>query len=323
MNDYQRYSAAMTRSIHDALFAHLIRSDRNEDLCFAVWYPSRGTLRLTALIAVPVLPLDGERLVHGNVSFLPHYFERAISQAMRLRGGLAFLHSHPGPGWQGMSDDDVAAERGHAAAALAATGLPLVGLTLGTDGSWSSRFWPKTEPKTYERRWSENVRVVGGKLAITWHPKLRPIPTFRPTLQRTISAWGRAAQADVARLNIGIIGTGSVGSIVAEALVRTGNEHIDLMDFDSIEEKNLDRLLHATEKDIGKAKVSVLADGLRKGATGADVHIETHEWSVVEEEGFRHALDCDVLFSCVDRPWPRAASAGKALYGVHRPIQRR
>lgn len=224
-----------------------------------------------------------------------------------MRGGLAFLHSHPGPGWQDMSRDDIAAERGHAASARAATGLPFVGLTLGSDGAWSARFWEKTAPKTYERRWCENVRVVGRKLAITWHPVLRPVPQFRASLLRTISAWGAGVQADFARLHIGVIGAGSVGSMVGEALVRTGNEHLDLLDFDSVEQKNLDRLLHATETDIGKAKVDVLAQGLRKGATGSNVEIQPFEWSLVEEEGFLQALDCDVLFSCVDRPWPRSA----------------
>jgi hypothetical protein len=302
-----RYSAALTSTVHDELASHLLREDGDEDLCFAVWYPSQGKTRLSALIAVPILPEEGERLVHGNASFQPHYFERALAEAMRLGGGLGFLHSHPGPGWQAMSRDDVQAERGHAAAAKASTGLPLVGLTLGTDGAWSARFWMKAAPRIYERQWCENVRVVGRKLAITWHPELRPTPSFRPSLLRTISAWGEAAQADFARLHIGVVGAGSVGSMVAEALVRTGNEHIDLLDFDSIEQKNLDRLLHATEGHIGKAKVDVLAVGLRKGATGGDVDVRASEWSVVEDEGFLQALDCDVLFSCVDRPWPRSA----------------
>jgi hypothetical protein len=30
-----------------------------------------------------VLPRDGERRVHGNASFMPAYFERAVSEAMR------------------------------------------------------------------------------------------------------------------------------------------------------------------------------------------------------------------------------------------------
>ena len=164
----RRYSVAIANPINEALSAHLLRPDGQEDLCFAVWFPSEGETRTSALIAVPILPLEGDRRVHGNASFLPHYFERALSEAMRLGGGLAFLHSHPGgSGWQGMSDDDERAERSHAASALSATGLPLVGLTHAGDGQWSARFWIKTAPRTYLRRWCENVRVVGGRLAIS------------------------------------------------------------------------------------------------------------------------------------------------------------
>jgi len=303
----RRYSTAMTQATHDALAAHLLRDDHQEDVAFAIWYPSEGAERTTALIAGVILPAEGDRLVHGNASFLPPYVERALAEAMAAGGGVAFLHSHGGPGWQGMSNDDVAAEQSLAAQARAATGLPLVGLTVGTDGAWSARFWVKTAPRTYVRAWCENVRVVGQQLRITWHPSLRPTPHFRRSLERTISSWGREAQADLARLHVGIIGAGSVGSMVAEALARTGLQRLRLLDFDAVEERNLDRLLHATPVDIGRAKVVVLAEALAQSATANDFDIEAFEWSVVEEEGFRRALDCDVLFSCVDRPWPRSA----------------
>ena len=113
----RRFSTAMTESTHDALAAHLLRVDHQEDVAFAVWYPSEGAERTTALIADVILPADGDRLVHGNASFLPPYVERALAAAMAAGGGLAFLHSHGGPGWQGMSEDDVAAEQSLAAPA--------------------------------------------------------------------------------------------------------------------------------------------------------------------------------------------------------------
>jgi molybdopterin-synthase adenylyltransferase len=108
-------------------------------------------------------------------------------------------------------------------------------------------------------------------------------------------------------LRVGVVGAGSVGALIAEALSRTGIERIRLIDFDSVETINLDRLLHATRRDVflARSKVETLARGLRRSATAAQPHIEALEHSIVEENGLRAALDCDVLFSCVDRPWPR------------------
>lgn len=302
------YSVAIPSPVNQDLVQHLLRADGQEDLCFALWYPSRGTTRTTALIYESLLPLNGERTVHGNASFLPRYFERAIGTAVEKGAGLAFLHSHPAPGWQGMSDDDIRAEQGHAAAALGATGLPLVGLTLGTDGAWSARFWERLAPRTYERQWCSHVRVVGEQLAVTYMDKLVPPPRFKEELQRTVSAWGEDVQSRLARLQIGIVGLGSVGSIIAEALARTGIQSVVLIDFDIVERVNLDRILHATRRDaiLQRFKVETIARAIWESATADGFKVLPVACSVAEEEGFRAALDCDVLFCCVDRPLGRS-----------------
>ncbi len=302
------YSVALSRETHDLIARHLLRSDGQEDLCFALWNPSQGRSRISALISQLILPKDGERQVHGNASFLPVYFERAVTEAARAKAGLAFLHSHCGPGWQDMSSDDIKAELKHAAAVKGATGFPLVGMTLGTDGAWSARFWEKTAPRSYQRHWCSQVRVVGDRLAVTFTDALLPKPRQKNEQLRTVSAWGEDIQADLTRLRIGIVGAGSVGSIIAEALARIGIRPLKLIDFDLVEKHNLDRLLHAITRDakLHRSKVSVLARALRNSATADNFLVEEIERSICEEEGFREALDCDILFSCVDRPWPRS-----------------
>lgn len=302
------YSAALPSTVNDCAANHLLRKDRQEDLCFALWYPSRGQDRTTALIQTPILPEPGERSVHGNASFGPAYFERVLGIALKANAGIAFMHSHLSPGWQGMSRDDVVAEKRIAAAVETATGLSLVGLTIGTDQSWSARFWEKTAPRTYERHWCQLVRVVGQQLKVTLHPDLATLPVFRPELTRTISAWGHEIQSYLSHLTVGVVGAGSVGSIVAESLARMGVGYIRLLDFDGVEMVNLDRLLFTSYRDavLRRSKVEVLANALRNNATANHFSVVPLEWSIAEEEGFRAALDCDVLFSCVDRPLPRS-----------------
>jgi len=300
-------SIALSTPVHEEAAKHLLRRDGQEDLCFALWYPSVGASRETALLHRLVLPRKGERHVHGNASFESDYFDRVIAEARINEAGIALLHSHPARGWQGMSTDDVRAEQGHAPAALAATGLPFVGLTIGTDGAWSGRFWPRSGPRRYERQWCESVRVVGEKLQVTFNESLLPTPVFGEELDRTISAWGETAQANLARLKIGVVGLGSVGSIVAETLARMGIAHLRLFDFDIVERKNLDRQLHSTAEDVRlkRFKVDVMARNLKNSATARGFTVDPLRLSIVEEAGLREALDCDVLFSCVDRPWPR------------------
>lgn len=301
----EEWSVALTSMLNAEIGRYLIRADEQEDLLFALWTPSQGKQRLTALLHTPIYPVEGDRQRHGNASFNPQYFERVCSAAMAEGCGIAFLHSHPFPGWQGMSLDDVRAEQKMAGAVAALTDLPLVGMTVGSDGTWSARMWEHLEGKQYDRKWCAAVRKVGVQLRADFNDQLVPIPTFREHLKRTITVWGKENHVHLARLRIGIVGLGSVGSMVADALAHMGIERFVLIDFDEIQTHNRDRLLIATDGDIGELKIVVAERHIKKVATAARTEVLLAPYSIAEEQGYRAALDCDVLFSCVDRPRPR------------------
>ena len=62
----------------------------------------------------------------------------------------------------------------------------------------------------------------------------------------------------MARKRVIIFGIGGVGSWCAEALVRTGVQHLTIVDFDRVDVTNVNRQLMATSKTIGEVKVEAL-----------------------------------------------------------------
>ena len=262
------------------------------------------------MISEIVLPVAGDRAVHGNASLQPRYFERVLGLAIERGAGIAFAHAHPlGRGSQGLSADDRDTESTLAPRAFGATGRPLVGLTMAGDGFVAARFWERVARRDYALRDCHSVRVAGERLRLFFNERLVPSPQQRITQTRSIAAWGQEAQSLLSRLRLGVVGLGNVGSIVAEILARTGIGDVILLDYDSIEMLNLDRTLNATRLDVllGRSKVEIAARAFRRASPLSTQRVTAVEASVVEDQGFRAALDCDVLFSCVDRPWGRAA----------------
>ncbi len=297
-------SEALAEEAKDHLLAWLRRGERQEDLCFALWRPSTGAVRTTGIVTELLLPSRGERSLHGNVSFEPEYLGRVTQRACQTNTGVAFMHSHPIPGWQAMSHTDVLAERDRIAPPSRAAGLPLLGLTVGTDGVWSARFW-SWNGREYSRTYCDKVRVVGSGIHLSNNPNLGS-PTFRSKrLRRTLDTWGRECQGVLASLRIGVVGLGSVGSIIAETLARIGATNILLIDADRVEEHNLDRLLYATASDIGRFKVDMVAEKLRSSATAASFRVDAKRVWVHERDGYAATLDCDIVFAAVDRPLPK------------------
>lgn len=308
MNNIGR-SVALPSEIEEQLRVHLLREDGQEDICLAFYKMSTGSMRASALLCEVVLPSFGDRHVHGNVTFSGDYILRSALAAKDKKCGLAILHSHPlGSGWQKMSSMDMEAERGFSNMVREITGLPLVGMTLaGEDIGWSARHWDIGVGRSVSSSECENVRVVGDRLSISWNDEICPVPEFSKKQIRTISSWGERVQANLARQKILIVGAGSVGLDLAVRLAATGMNNISIMDYDIVETHNLDRLIGATPKDalLRRQKIHIAKREMLKSTTSLLPNIQISDYSVCEERGFKQALDSDLVFSCVDRPWAR------------------
>src|SRR5262249_44640729 len=142
----------------------------------------------------------------------------------------------------------------------------------------------------------------------TWNDPLRPAPPSASAQVRTVSAWGETVQTGLARLRVLVVGVGTVGLDLAIRLVQAGVQHVSVIDFDTVEDINLDRLLTATRIDaaLSRSKIHIALRAMRAAATAATPRLTGYDLSICEPQGQRTALDYDVIFSCVDRPWARA-----------------
>lgn len=74
---------------------------------------------------------------------------------------------------------------------------------------------------------------------------------------RTELLLGEPAMNKLAATRVAIFGVGGVGGYALEALVRSGVGAIDVIDFDTVSESNINRQIIATEQTVGRYKVDV------------------------------------------------------------------
>ena len=292
---------ALHRQLADHLLSGLRRGGLQEEACLALWRPGDGFNRYTGILDDIVLPEHGDRDLHGNVTVHGGYLNRVLDRALKANAGVAVLHSHPGPGWQALSGMDDDTERNIVAPFIRETGLPLLGLTMGSDSTWSARYWQESGRGRIAPAHCANVRRVGPRhTGADWAPRAYPFYARRPSLVRTIDSWGIDAQARLARTHVCVVGAGSVGSIVLECLARTGFEQITVIDPDLVEDRNLDRLIYADRHCLGLPKAELAAAHLRRVATARRPVVRPVPLSIRTERAYRLASDADVIMCCVD-----------------------
>ncbi len=112
--------------------------------------------------------------------------------------------------------------------------------------------------------------------------------------------YGPATLERYHRAHVCVVGIGGVGSWTAEALARSGVGRLTLIDLDHIAESNMNRQAHAVEENLGKAKVTAMAERIRSinPACGVD---EVEEFVTPENVGDLLAEGFDMVVDAIDQ----------------------
>lgn len=98
-----------------------------------------------------------------------------------------------------------------------------------------------------------------------------------------------------------IIGVGGLGAVSAEILTRCGMGELVIIDYDTLEEANLNRLVYDSSQ-IGVKKVDALEAHLKKA--NPDVTIVGHPFDITDGKGYDVFVEevgkSDVVLGCVD-----------------------
>jgi len=97
---------------------------------------------------------------------------------------------------------------------------------------------------------------------------------------------------------VGIAGCGGLGSNVAVALARVGVGKLIIVDFDKIEESNLNRQYFFFDQ-IGQKKAPALKNNLKK--INPSVNVETYVLKITRDNISELFSECDIIVEAFDR----------------------
>lgn len=250
--------------------------------------------RFVSRRVVPVPDEDRVSASAVHVTWSTRSFVRLLKQADEEGLLLAIVHTHPGStALFSPQDDRNESDLLRIVTNRSGTGAEFASIVLGGDGSVCGRV--QTSPSTVEPL--DRIMVAGRRLTL----HLSDLSAeHSESLDRQARLFGPSFNPAIRALRIGVIGCGGTGSPTVMLLARLGVGGLLLVDEDTLDVSNLNRVhgSRRTDADGKAAKVDVLAREIRAADLGVEV-ATFRGW--VGDPGLRDALrSCDVVFGCTD-----------------------
>ena len=250
-----------------------------------------GDNRDLMLVREFVLPTNDDYTRYGfdHVQLRPDFVARVAKRARLKELSLVFVHTHPGDSVPHFSQVDDRGEE-ELAAFLIRRGqtFPHAALVL-SQGGMSARVLGRHEPL--------RVVSVGDRRIVEFDPEAEKSDAFA-MYDRQVRAFGTDGQRILHYLRVAVVGLGGTGSIAVQQLVHLGVRSFILVDPDSLELSNLNRVVGAFTGDVGRSKCEVAAQYVQQFSSDADVQVVNGD--IVHESVARHLVDADMIFCCTD-----------------------
>lgn len=247
------------------------------------------------LISHEVVPITSDEMVSSSsthVTWSTQGFMRLLGLAQHRNLVPGLVHTHPGAK-AFFSDQDDRNEAELARTTFNKGTQGLASMVFGQDDAIVGRLWTSAKASTQ----ASSISIVGSQIKIWREDAGHEDTAF---LARQAALFGKGFNPIVRALRVGVIGCGGTGSAVASLLTRLGVGHLALMDNDTIDTSNLNRVHGSRAADVPAklAKVDILAREIE--ACGLGNHVVTRRaW--VGDPSLRDVLrSCDVLFGCTD-----------------------
>lgn len=145
---------------------------------------------------------------------------------------------------------------------------------------------------------SDNSNDIIRVLSTTSCPPQTDAITMSSRHERQVPLIGADTQAVLPKVSIVVVGLGGLGSFASLELAHLGVGKLILIDPDSVETTNLNRLLGARVSDVGRQKVDVFRELIKE--ISPTTTVTALAASVLEPAAIHEAKGADIILGCVD-----------------------
>lgn len=255
----------------------------------------KGAQRHVVCALDPVPPAAYQVRTPTRASLTAEFMLEVANRARAAEAGVVLLHTHPGADpLEGFSMIDDAGELRlveYFQARLAGR-LHFAGVV--TQGRVHLRELGCGAPA--------KVKSVGATVRCYDDPPAAA--RGEPRYDRQVRAFGEAGQVRLSQARVAVVGAGGTGSFVAHELAHLGVGHLLLIDHDTVDVSNLNRLLGATPADVGQPKVAIARRSVL--SINPQAFCDAVVGDVVDAEVAAKLTEVDFIFGCTDSMASRA-----------------